>query len=196
MIAINNAPFLVILMTLLADERIEELRDWKPYGIDLEIPHETINSSMDDQTPKVEQFHPLSPSHTDYTEMPFKSNNSHPESGDAFFLDKVERIKQVILETISEMKSRQRLNEFFIQGIDSKVASFLHDLDELKHWSLGNNPSIETRRIHLEKEVLQLEKEKRINNLNCWRDLLLLKKDLREALSEYKSLMRFKEILS
>ncbi len=186
----------MILVTLSADESIEELWEGKEYRTDSETAPETIEGSVDQQASDAKQSHPPSLDQPNYSNVPFKINNNDMDSADAFFFDKIERIRQVIVETIFEMKNRQRLNESFIQGIDSKIANMLHELKELKHWSLGNNPSIETRRIHLEKEVLQLEKEKRINNLNCWRDLLLLKKDLREALSEYKTLMRFKEILS
>ncbi|MFX1517258.1 MAG: hypothetical protein ACFFC6_13220 [Promethearchaeota archaeon] len=118
------------------------------------------------------------------------------ESEEFFFSDKIELIKQAITEIISEMKTRQALNRVFIHRIDSIIDNFTHELNELKHWTLGNNASIETRRIHLEKELLQLEKEKRSNNLSCWKDLLWLKKDLREAVIEYKSLTRMKIILS
>jgi hypothetical protein len=183
-------------MVLSADQRIEELGAGKAYASDFATVFETIESSADEQASDAKQFHPPSPGQPDHPNTPFKTDNNHPESAEGFFFDKIEVIRQAIVETISEMKSRGKLNQLFILGIDSKITNLLHDLEELKHWSLGNNPSIESRRIHLEKEILQLEKEKRINNLHCWRDLLLLKKDLREALQEYKSLMRFREILS
>ena len=186
----------MILVTLSADESIEELWEGKEYRTDSETAPETIEGSVDQQASDAKLLNPPSPGEIDYSETFFKTDKCHPESADDFFLDKMELNRQVIVETIAEIKTRQRLNSLFIQGIDSKIANMLHELDKLKHWSLGNNPSIETRRIHLEKEILQLEKEKRVNNLNCWRDLLLLKKDLREALGEYKTLMRFKEILS
>jgi hypothetical protein len=182
-------------MTLSADQGVKQLWSRKPYGTESGIPHEAMNSSEDDKISDAKRPD-LPPGDTNPLEISFKLNSDNPESTDGFFLDKIERVTQAITETIFEMKNRQRLNESFIQGIDSKMANLLHELDELKHWSLGNNASIETRRIHLEKEVLQLEKEKRINNLNCWRDILLLKKDLREALGEYKTLTRFKKILS
>jgi hypothetical protein len=183
-------------MVLSTDQRIEELGSGEAHTSDFATFLEAIDSCADKQASDAKQFHSPCSDPPNYPNVAFKSDNNHPESTDAFFFDKIEKIKQVIIETISEMKSRQQLNEFFIQGIDTKIANFLHELDELKHWSLGNNPSIETRRIHLEKELLQLEKEKRINNLTCWRDLLLLKKELRDALSEYKTLIKFKEIFS
>jgi hypothetical protein len=183
-------------MVLSADQTIEQLWDGKQYRTDSEIARETIESAVDDEASPVEQSHPFPFEAADCLEPLYKSDHRHLESEELFFFDKIDLIRQAILETISEMKNRRKLNQLFILGIDSKLVGLLHNLEELKHWSLGNNASIETRRIHLEKEVLQLEKEKRINNLNCWRDLLLLKKDLREALGEYKSLMRFKEIVS
>lgn len=183
-------------MVLSTNQRIEELGSGEAYTSGFPTLLEAIDSCADEQASDAKHVHTLCPDQLNYPNVAFESDNNHPESADDFFFDKIEKIKQVIIETISEMKNRQRLNELFIQGIDTKMANFLHQLEELKHWSLGNNPSIETRRIHLEKEVLQLEKEKRINNLTCWRDLLLLKKELREALSEYKTLIKFKEVFS
>lgn len=183
-------------MKLSTEERLEEVRSWKPYEIDFEVDPEAACYSGDYRGSDLKQSNLLSAQETDLTVKSCKNDNEALESEEFFFSDKIELIKQAITETIFEMKTRQGLNSVFIQLIDSKIDNFLHELRELKHWTLGNNPSIEARRIHLEKELLQLEKEKRINNLSCWKDLLWLKKDLREAVSEYKSLMRMKNVLS
>lgn len=183
-------------MELLTDERLKGLCNRKPYEVGFETTPKANCYSGDYQSSDLKESDLLSPLETDLTFISHKADEEALESEEFFFSDKIELIKQAITETISEMKIRQELNSVFIQLIDSKINNFLHELRELKHWTLGNNASIEARRIHLEKELLQLEKEKRINNLSCWKDLLWLKKDLREAVSEYKSLMRMKSILS
>jgi hypothetical protein len=41
------------------------------------------------------------------------------------------------------------------------------------------------RRTNLEREILALKKAGWDERLRCWRDLVMLKKELREALEEY-----------
>jgi len=41
------------------------------------------------------------------------------------------------------------------------------------------------RRTNLEREILAMKKVEWDERLRCWRDLIMLKKELREALEEY-----------
>ncbi|MFC1551320.1 hypothetical protein ACFL6P_02020 [Candidatus Latescibacterota bacterium] len=47
-----------------------------------------------------------------------------------------------------------------------------------------------------EENVIELEKEKRKEYIECWRDLLFLKKDILVAFKEYWDLTNKREVLS
>jgi hypothetical protein len=117
------------------------------------------------------------------------------ELPDIFLSDRISIVKEAIAQIVCQIAARRKLNEEFIREIDLKKGDFEFMLKELSRWSLGAIPCIETRRIHLEKELLQLEREGRINKLNCWRDVLLLSKELREAVNEYRFLSGIEKML-
>jgi len=50
--------------------------------------------------------------------------------------------------------------------------------------------------MQLENNVLELEKEKRKEYLECWRDLMFLKKYLLSSLKDYWDLIKKRDVLS
>ena len=51
-------------------------------------------------------------------------------------------------------------------------------------------------KMEFENNILELEKEKRKEYLECWRDLMFLKKYLLAAFKEYWDLIKKREVLS
>ena len=54
---------------------------------------------------------------------------------------------------------------------------------------------ISESKAHIESKVLDLEKEKRKEQIECWRDLMFLKKYLMSSLKDYWELVKKREVL-
>ena len=112
-----------------------------------------------------------------------------------FLLEKLDDLGENIKEVKSQLQTRQQNRETFERQIDSDISNLEFLLKELNdHWGLGNSPSIELRRMHLERELNLLRNQKRITIDTAWKDLVWLKKYLRELVKEYQSLGRVRDL--
>lgn len=112
-----------------------------------------------------------------------------------FLLQKLDTLKDNIQEVKTQLEARQQNSEAFEKQIDSDIKKIGFLLGELNdHWGLGNSPSIELRRMHLERELNLLRNQKRLTIVNAWKDIVWLKKYLRELVREYHSLVRVREL--
>jgi hypothetical protein len=69
-------------------------------------------------------------------------------------------------------------------------------LDNLKdHYPFNLTKDISKSKSQIEANVLELEKEKRKEQLECWRDLMFLKKYLMHSLKDYWELVKKREVL-
>jgi hypothetical protein len=94
-------------------------------------------------------------------------------------------LKERIEELITDIRKREKLEEETLEKTEVEGAGLEFLLGQVRTWSLGNYPSVDMRRTNLEREILALKKAGRDERLRCWRDLVMLKKELREALEEY-----------
>jgi len=94
-------------------------------------------------------------------------------------------LKERIEELIADIRKREKLEEETLEKAGTEDAGLQFLLDQVRTWSLGNYPSVDMRRTNLEREILALKKAGWDEQLRCWRDLVMLKKELREALEEY-----------
>jgi len=94
-------------------------------------------------------------------------------------------LKERIEELIEDIAKREKLEEQMLEkaGLETSGLEFL--LGGTKQFSLGSYPSVDMRRTNLEREVLTLKKAGWDEQLRCWRDIVTLKKELREVLEEY-----------
>jgi predicted nucleic acid-binding protein len=73
----------------------------------------------------------------------------------------------------------------------------LLQLDTVKnHYSPELQRARDKRRTQLEANVLELEQEKRKEYLECWRDLMFMKKYLLTSLKDYWDLAKKRNLLS
>jgi len=86
---------------------------------------------------------------------------------------------------IADIHKREKLEEETLEKVDVENAGLEFLLGQVRTWSLGNYPSVDMRRTNLEREIIALKKAGWDERLRCWRDLVMLKKELREALEEY-----------
>lgn len=113
------------------------------------------------------------------------------ENNHNFWLeDKIALLSQFIDQIASDIKSRRSLNKMFLKHLNQEIREVEFQLKELKSWQLGNNASIESRRIHLEKELTQLKRQKREWLTDSWKDIQALRRELRQYEGELRSLQR------
>jgi hypothetical protein len=94
-------------------------------------------------------------------------------------------LKERIEELIADIRKREKLEGQMLEKVDVENAGLEFLLGQVRTWSLGNYPSVDMRRTNLEREIIALKKAGWDERLRCWRDLVMLKKELREALEEY-----------
>jgi hypothetical protein len=94
-------------------------------------------------------------------------------------------LKERIEELIADLGKREKLEEQMLEKAALETTGLEFVLGTLKDFSPGSYPSVDTRRTNLEREILTLKKAGWDEQLRCWRDIVALKKELREALEEY-----------
>jgi len=92
------------------------------------------------------------------------------------------RSVQDILGLIYERESIKYENDHRILYESAQVGSHLLNLGD---WNIGTFKDIDKTRSQLEKEIANLEKERRMEEVSCWRDITRLKSELRETLKEF-----------
>ena len=55
----------------------------------------------------------------------------------------------------------------------------------LYQFHVGLNPNVDRMRSNIDKELIGLEREKRMEEVACWRDISRLRGELREIMGEY-----------
>jgi hypothetical protein len=94
-------------------------------------------------------------------------------------------LKERIEELVADIGKREGLEEQMLEKAELETSGLEFLLGQVKTWSLGSYPSVDMRRTNLEREILTLKKEGWDERLRCWKDVVALKKDLREVLEEY-----------
>lgn len=116
------------------------------------------------------------------------------------FTNKGTTLKSTIKALFNEIMLRERLDSFLLYRINDDICRQHSCLENLKMLN-RNNYSFELlddftgRKLQLEDNVLKLEQEKRKEYLECWKDLMFLKKYLLSALKDYWNLNNRKSFL-
>ena len=99
------------------------------------------------------------------------------------------RRKQLLGDRIRDLAAdiarREELEEQLLDNAELEDSSLRMLLGQVDGFSPGNYPSVDGRRTNLEREILALKKAGWDERLRSWRDSVMLKKELREALEEY-----------
>jgi hypothetical protein len=118
---------------------------------------------------------------------------------DKLFSNKTKTLKSSVKALRDEIKIRQNLNIHLIDKIDEQIFT---ENQKIKHLDDLNINYLFESFIQLtkiknksENNVLDLSKEKRKEQLECWRDLMFLKKYLLISLKEYWDLVKRRELL-
>ena len=117
-----------------------------------------------------------------------RGSSEHPSSSPVLGATLSQRKKLLterIAELIADIHKREKLEGQMLEKAEIESTGLEFLLGQVRTWSLGNYPSVDMRRTNLEREILSLKKAGWDERLRCWRDLIMLKKELREALEEY-----------
>lgn len=101
--------------------------------------------------------------------------------------DKLQFLKESIDEVVLQLQKRLKQKENFLSELDEKlceVQSSIYYLDEMG--DVANN-QMSRRRINLDREIKNLEREKRQQELEYWRDVTSLQAELRQLKKEYRA---------
>jgi hypothetical protein len=114
----------------------------------------------------------------------------HSDPINQIWQDKLKISRFRISSLINALALREKIKHENIYRINYDICK----IDTLK-FAMANDSSLGryTTNIYntgLEKTVSGLEREKRTESIGCWKDILMMRKDLIEAVSEYLSLKR------
>lgn len=102
--------------------------------------------------------------------------------------DKVRSLSHILKEIQGDIKSRATLFENIVYRIYQHYCYLKAKLFELYIFPINGNRAIEGRRGSLEKQLDSLKQEKRKEQVQCWQDIVALKKEFRTWLKQYKDL--------
>ena len=103
---------------------------------------------------------------------------------DAFFGRRRHFLAKTAEEILELIQERVQLKYENIRRMDYDSCRIGTRLLQMEPWPLGSNPNIDRMRSGLEQELLAFEKEKRMEEVACWRDVCRTCSELREAVRE------------
>jgi hypothetical protein len=129
----------------------------------------------------------------------FSKNRSKNSLLEQIISDKTKILKSTITELLSEITQREMINNDISDKIDQEIFDQENNLQILRQKGFGyafDNLLIRQRLESQQADSIQdLEQEKRKERVECWRDLMNLKKDLLSAFREYWNLVKRRELL-
>lgn len=112
-----------------------------------------------------------------------------PEAGPVtvgrYFLIKRESKKFRVDQLRNEIESRRGLHKAFVSELNRQIRYAKSSLEKFRSWGVGYNTGVDVKRNHLERLLQQLRGDRRSAQLKTWDDLIRLRKELREATTEY-----------
>lgn len=115
-----------------------------------------------------------------------------PKELTEFFTYKLKGLRESIDQINKEISTRFEMKQQFDKELDYQICKAAFSLEQFKFWGLGYNIGVDVKRNMLERQLADFRKEKRRIALQGWEDIISLRKELRKAMEEYKSLLRRK----
>jgi len=124
-----------------------------------------------------------------------KEKERKPKELQDFFTYRIQDLRGTIDKVNDEISNRFEMKKEFEKEIDYQIRKAAFSLKQFKFWGLGYNTGVDVKRNFLERQLADFRKEKRRTELQCWGDIISLRKDLRKVLEEYNTLLKRKNIL-
>ncbi|MFC1735523.1 hypothetical protein ACFL1X_05360 [Candidatus Hydrogenedentota bacterium] len=114
---------------------------------------------------------------------------------DEFFLGKKVFLAKSVEDIVGLIHERGYLKDENVRKIDYDMCKTKSMLFELGDWQMGADPQFDKTRVNIERELAMFEREKRMEDVNCWRDVCRLKSDLRELMQQVEQENRKQSLL-
>ena len=115
------------------------------------------------------------------------------------FSDKAKTLKASVNALLEEIQLREDLNAFHFKKMNDEICRQHTELMQLENirdsYPFDLTGDLDEAKARIKTNVLELEREKRQEGLECWRDLMFLKKYLMRSLKDYWELVRKREVL-
>lgn len=116
------------------------------------------------------------------------------------FSNKSRTSKATVKALLEEIELRENVDSHLLYSIEEDICKQSAYLSHLKsipiQYSFELAKSLNKTKGHIEKNIISLEQEKRKELLDCWRDMMLLKKYLMSSLTDYWSQTKKREMLT
>ncbi len=130
-------------------------------------------------------------------------SNSKPEEKpcllEDMLFDKAKTLKASVNAILEEIQLREDLNANQFKKINGEICRQHTELMQLENirdcYPSDLTKDVDEAKAKVKTNVLELEKEKRSEGLECWRDLMFLKKYLMVSLKDYWELTRKRGVL-
>ena len=123
------------------------------------------------------------------------TTNTSSDPLGAFLTGKKRFLAKSVEDLLGLLYEREQIKYDSLRKIDYDSAQIKARLFEIDSWRTGINPQIDKTRANIERELLAFEREKRFEEVACWRDTTRLKSELREVLREFDSEKRREAVL-
>ncbi len=115
---------------------------------------------------------------------------------DRIFTDKTKTLKAGVKAMLAEIELRENLNTHLLNKINNGICRQKNLIENIRiSYNLESSKDIKNIKLQFENNLLSLREEKRKEHLECWKDLMFLKKYLMTALREYWDLVKRREVL-
>lgn len=111
------------------------------------------------------------------------------DEAQAYLIGKLKDARATVAQLQEEAVARAQLHDESIREIDYQISRAALSLDQFTGWGISHYAGIEIRRAHLERMLANFRKDRRAAFLKTWEDMASLRKEFREAVVEYKSLL-------
>ncbi len=115
------------------------------------------------------------------------------------FSDKAKTLKASVNALLEEIQLREDLNAFQFKKMNGEICRQHTELMQLENirdcYPFDLTRDVDEAKAKIKTNVLELEREKRQEGLECWRDLMFLKKYLMVSLKDYWELARKRGVL-
>lgn len=118
------------------------------------------------------------------------NKDNKPGSLEDFLEDKVQCLTDIIEHIQQEIRSREQLSQNIIHQTYEHYCLLKSKLFGLYFWEPGTNPSIDSRKSILERQLDALKQEVRKEQVQCSQDVSILNKEFRTWLKQYCDLMQ------
>jgi hypothetical protein len=174
-----------------ADSTYNELKEFR-LGINQEAEEELIKDNLLSEMSKEEEERSTKklngPLAEQNSQVPSKKIHKSGKE-DGFFDGKVSLLKEEIEDINRNIEKRETIEKESCYSIDFEVKEVKRHLHEIYTWKKGDKSTIEFIRMEFHKQLASLYREKRMNGLSFWKDNVFEKRDRRNLVLEYKSLI-------